>query len=81
MYKRQDYGRLQVIEEPKEVLERAMEEAEAAANLVLTGERSVKLTPQRSYVRRLQHLLGHRYNVATMSEGRAPHRSVMFYRP
>lgn len=76
-----NYGRLQVLEEPKEVLERAMEEAEAAANLVLTGESSVKLPPQRSYVRRLQHLLGHRYNVATMSQGKEPHRSVMFYRP
>ena len=76
-------GRLQEEEEeePQEVLERAMGEAEDAANRVLTGESSVKLTPQRSYVRRLQHLLGHRYNVATVSQGREPHRSVIFYRP
>jgi stage III sporulation protein SpoIIIAA len=77
----QGEGRLQEeVEEPQEVLERAMGEAEAAANRVLTGESSVKLPPQRSYVRRLQHLLGHRYNVATVSQGREPHRSVMFYR-
>ena len=68
-------------EEPQEVLEQAMEEAEKAANRVLSGETSVKLVPQRSYVRRLQHLLGHRYNVATVSQGREPKRSVMFYRP
>ena len=75
-------GRLQEEEEePQEVLERAMGEAEEAANRVLGGESSVKLTPQRSYVRRLQHLLGHRYNVATMSHGREPERCVMFYRP
>ena len=68
-------------EESEEVLEQAMGEAEAAANRVLSGESSVKLTPQRSYVRRLQHLLGHRYNVASVSHGREPDRCVMFYRP
>ena len=74
-------GRLQEEgEEPQEVLEQAMGEAEEAANRVLSGENSVKLTPQRPYVRRLQHLLGHRYNVATVSRGRDPARSVMFYR-
>ncbi len=67
-------------EEPQQVLEQAMGEAEEAANRVLNGENSVKLTPQRPYVRRLQHLLGHRYNVATVSHGREPDRSVMFYR-
>ena len=75
-------GRFQQEEEdPQEVLERALGEAEEAANRVLTGETSVKLRPQKSYVRRLQHLLGHRYNVATVSHGREPERSVMFYRP
>ncbi len=75
-------GRFQQEEEdPQEVLERALGEAEDAANRVLTGETSVKLRPQKSYVRRLQHLLGHRYNVATVSHGREPERSVMFYRP
>ena len=74
-------GRLQDEEdEPQEVLEQAMGEAEEAANRVLSGENSVKLMPQRPYVRRLQHLLGHRYNVATASRGRDPERSVMFYR-
>ena len=68
-------------EDPQEALERALGEAEEAANRVLTGESSVKLRPQKSYVRRLQHLLGHRYNVATVSHGREPERSVMFYRP
>ena len=56
-----------------------MQEAEEAANRVLSGETSDRLSPQRSYVRRLQHLLGNRYNVASTSQGRDPERSVMFY--
>ncbi len=61
-------------------MEKAMDEAEEAANQVLAGEQTVRLTPQRSYIRRLQHLLGQRYNVASVSQGREPERAVMFYR-
>ena len=61
-------------------IERAMEEAEEAANRVLGGETTVKLAPQRSHIRRLQHMLGQRYNVASVSQGREPERAVMFYR-
>ena len=61
-------------------IERAMQEAEEAANRVLGGEMTVKLAPQRSHIRRLQHMLGQRYNVASTSQGREPDRAVMFYR-
>ena len=61
-------------------VDRAMDEAEEAANQVLAGEQTVHLAPQRSYIRRLQHLLGQRYNVASVSQGREPDRAVMFYR-
>ena len=61
-------------------MNRAMQEAEEAAQRVLNGEFSVRLTPQRSYVRRLQHLLGQRYTVASVSQGREPERAVMFYK-
>ena len=61
-------------------MEKAMDEAEQAANRVLSGEQTVHLAPQRSYIRRLQHLLGQRYNVASVSQGREPERSVLFYR-
>ena len=61
-------------------MEKAMDEAEEAANRVLAGEQTVHLDPQRSYIRRLQHLLGQRYNVASVSQGREPERAVMFYR-
>ena len=69
--------------EPQEApnIERAMHEAEEAANRVLSGEEAtVKLSPQRSHIRRLQHMLGQRYNVASTSQGREPDRAVMFYR-
>ena len=61
-------------------IERAMQEAEEAANRVLEGENTVKLSPQRSHIRRLQHMLGQRYNVASTSQGREPERAVLFYR-
>ena len=62
-------------------IERAMQEAEEAANRVLSGEEmTVRLSPQRSHIRRLQHMLGQRYNVASTSQGREPDRAVMFYR-
>ncbi len=64
----------------QEVMEKAMGEAEDAANRVLSGEAKVQLAPQRSYVRRLQHLLGQRYNVHSTSRGRDPSRAVMFYK-
>ena len=62
------------------VMEKAMDEAEDAANRVLSGEQTVPLAPQRSYIRRLQHLLGQRYNVASVSQGQEPERAVLFYR-
>ena len=61
-------------------IERAMEEAEGAANRVLSGETTVKLAPQRSHIRRLQHMLGQRYSVGSVSQGREPDRAVMFYK-
>ena len=61
-------------------MDKAMDEAEDAANRVLSGEQTVHLAPQRSYIRRLQHLLGQRYNVASVSQGKEPERSVLFYR-
>ncbi|HIB10414.1 MAG TPA: AAA family ATPase, partial [Dehalococcoidia bacterium] len=48
-------------EDYKATLEQAMQEAEDAAQRVLSGEFSIQLAPQRSYVRRLQHMLAQRY--------------------
>ncbi len=56
-------------------------EAEAAATRVMEGNSSVELEPQGAYIRRLQHQLAERYNLASASTGREPHRRVIIYRP
>jgi predicted RNA-binding protein Jag len=40
----------------------------------------VALTPQGSYVRKLQHQLADRYNLGSRSKGREPNRRVEIYR-
>ena len=62
-------------------IDQAMEEAESAAQRVAGGEFSVQLSPQRAYVRRLQHMLAERFSLASTSRGREPERSVLIYRP
>jgi stage III sporulation protein SpoIIIAA len=62
-------------------MEEAMQEAEQAAQKVLEGEFSIQLTPQRAYVRRLQHILAQRFSLASTSRGREPSRAVLIYRP
>jgi stage III sporulation protein SpoIIIAA len=58
----------------------AMVEAEDAISTVMEGGPPISLTPQSSYVRRLQHQLADRYNVASRSRGREPQRRVEVYR-
>ena len=65
----------------KASLEEALQEAERAAERVMGGEFSVLLTPQRPYVRRLQHLLAERFSLASTSRGREPERAVLIYKP
>ncbi len=54
----------------------AMNEAEEAIHSVMSSDRAVELTPQRAYIRRLQHELAQRFNVASQSHGRDPQRRV-----
>ena len=61
-------------------VEEALHEARIAAEQVLNGLQSADLTPQRSYIRRLQHLLAERYSVASTSTGRDPNRHVTYYK-
>jgi predicted RNA-binding protein Jag len=57
-----------------------MVEAEDAITRVIEGAPPVELTPQGSHVRRLQHELAERYNVASRSRGREPNRRVEIFR-
>ncbi|MDI3341084.1 MAG: R3H domain-containing nucleic acid-binding protein [Sphaerobacter sp.] len=66
---------------PEDQLAAAMFEAEAAIHDVLSGGvSSVELRPQASHVRRLQHQLAERYNLASRSHGREPARYVEIFR-
>jgi stage III sporulation protein SpoIIIAA len=59
----------------------AMQEAEDAIASMLNGQdATVELTPQNAYIRRLQHQLAQRYNLASRSAGREPYRRVRIYR-
>jgi stage III sporulation protein SpoIIIAA len=54
----------------------ALKEAEDAIGHVMNVENAVDLNPQNAYVRRLQHMLAQRYNLASRSLGKEPHRYV-----
>jgi hypothetical protein len=54
----------------------AMTEAEEAIHTVLQQDRPIELTPQRAYIRRLQHELAQRFNLSSQSRGREPQRRV-----
>jgi nucleoside-triphosphatase THEP1 len=61
--------------------EYAMQEMEdAIANVLQGGDASVDLTPQNSYIRRLQHQMAQRYNLTSRSQGREPYRRVRLFR-
>ena len=63
-----------------ELVHRALEEAENAIGAVMDGSPAVSLNPQVAFVRRLQHQLADRFNVASRSRGREPHRHVEVFR-
>ncbi len=57
----------------------AMQEAKLASEKVLAGEDVVELSPQNSFIRRLQHQLAERLNINSQSWGREPFRRVRFF--
>ncbi|MEX2237960.1 MAG: R3H domain-containing nucleic acid-binding protein [Dehalococcoidia bacterium] len=61
---------------PRDLTTDAMEEAEEAIGEVMSRDRTVELTPQNAYIRRLQHELAQRYNLLSESRGREPYRRV-----
>ena len=57
----------------------ALQEAHDGAQRILNGEGQVDLSPQRAYIRRLQHLLAEKYKLASLSRGAEPHRRVRLF--
>jgi stage III sporulation protein SpoIIIAA len=66
---------------PRSLTTQALEETEEAIQEVLEGSQAVDLTPQNSYIRRLQHQLAERYNLGSRSTGRDPYRRVRIFKP
>jgi predicted RNA-binding protein Jag len=59
----------------------ALAEAEAAVEQIRNGsEGAVELSPQSAYIRRLQHLIAERNEMASRSEGKDPNRRVRIYK-
>ena len=58
----------------------ALKEAEEAIRQVMEGEDRVELLPQSAYIRRLQHLVAERSQLASRSQGKDPQRRVEIYR-
>lgn len=54
----------------------AMYEAEEAITKVIQQAQPIELTPQNSFIRRLQHQMAERYNLTSQSRGREPFRRV-----
>jgi stage III sporulation protein SpoIIIAA len=62
-------------------LETVLLDTETAITEVMNGERDmIELSPQNSYIRRLQHQLADRYNLHSESHGSEPHRRVRISR-
>ena len=58
----------------------AIEEAQAAVNRVREGSGPVELNPQNAFIRRLQHVLAKRNELASQSHGKEPERRVIISR-
>jgi hypothetical protein len=58
----------------------AMREAEEAVYQVLLDSRAIELTPQSSYIRRMQHQVAEKYRLQSRSTGLEPNRRVQIYR-
>ncbi len=61
-------------------LKLALGEAEEAVGRVRDGQGVVELSPQSAYIRRLQHLLAQRSQLASQSTGKDPNRRVRIYK-
>jgi stage III sporulation protein SpoIIIAA len=63
-------------------VQHALYETEEAITEVLEERAdAVELAPQNAYIRRLQHQMAERYNLASISKGRDPNRRVRISRP
>ena len=58
----------------------ALHEAEDAVHQIMDGATAIELSPQTAYIRRLQHLIAERHDMASKSNGKDPHRRVVIFK-
>ncbi|MBA7670544.1 hypothetical protein ES703_78690 [subsurface metagenome] len=61
-------------------LKLALNEAEEAVSRVKNGQETAELSPRSAYIRRLQHLIAERNDLASQSTGKEPNRRVRIYK-
>jgi len=66
---------------PSNEEEEALQEVEEAVQRLLETGEPQELSPQSSFLRRLQHQLVEKYNLASESVGTEPYRRVRIYKP
>ena len=68
------------VTEKVDSLKLALDEAEEAITTVKNGQEMIELSPQSAYIRRLQHLIAERNDLASKSLGKDPDRRVAIFR-
>ncbi|MCH9037128.1 MAG: AAA family ATPase, partial [Chloroflexi bacterium] len=69
------------LEKPAGTINVAIREAQDAVDRISAGEADIELSPQSSFIRRLQHQIAERSNLLSRSKGSEPTRRVRFMRP
>ncbi|MFQ5874009.1 MAG: R3H domain-containing nucleic acid-binding protein [Dehalococcoidia bacterium] len=69
------------LDKPTDTINTAIQEAQEAVERIFNGAVSVELSPQSAFIRRLQHQIAERSNLASRSSGREPSRRVHVSRP
>ena len=68
------------LHEPLDPITVALKETEEAISAAKEGQNSLELSPQNSFIRRLQHQLIEKYALESESTGREPNRRVRVFR-
>ncbi len=77
-----EQGLADIYELPKheDSISQALEEVEEAIQRIRAGQDSLELSPQNSFIRRLQHQLAGKYDLRSRSVGREPERRLRIFR-
>lgn len=67
-------------EDDTDAMDQAMRETQSAIQAVLSGSRTVDLSPQSATIRRLQHEMARQANLISHSYGKEPYRRVRIFR-